>query len=54
MSKDKEARIESAIDSLVAQIVPREPQEDEAKARKRHAYCVEFTKENLEKYASRK
>ncbi|KAK2003176.1 Spc97/Spc98 family protein [Colletotrichum falcatum] len=52
MSANREHRIASAVDSLIAHLIPNDPHEDDAAAQERHDNCFELVKSVLEAPAS--
>ena len=50
MSQEREHRIYNAIDSLIAHIVPTDPEEADDAAQERHDNCFELVKTILDRY----
>lgn len=48
MSQDRNHRISSAIDSLIAHLIPTDPHDDEETAQARHDNCFELVRSILE------
>ena len=49
MAPDKEHRIDSAVNSLIAHLIPSDPEEDEETAQERHDICFDRVRALLDK-----